>query len=76
MNGTILVHCLAGKFDEVLPEIKNIKGVKEAFGTLGRWDIVVKVSIPSLQEMDKITYAIKSIPGIRDVETLMAKTVG
>ena len=76
MLGTILVHCLAGKFSEVLPDIKSTKGVKDAFGTLGRWDIVVKVEVPDLQAMDQLTIEIKNIKGVRDVETLMAKTIG
>jgi DNA-binding Lrp family transcriptional regulator len=76
MLGTILVHCLAGKFAEVLPDITAIKGVKDAFGTLGRWDIVVKVEVSDLQAMDQLTIEIKSIKGVRDVETLMAKTIG
>ena len=76
MLGTILVHCLAGKFSEVLPDIKSVKGVKDAFGTLGRWDIVVKVDVPDLQAMDQLTLEVKSIKGVRDVETLMAETIG
>ena len=75
MLGTILVHCLSGRFKEVLPEIKKVDGVVDAFGTLGRWDIVVKVDVGNLQDMDKLTFAVKSIKGVKDVETLMAKTV-
>ena len=76
MLGTILIHCLAGKYDDLLPGIKTIKGVKDAFGTLGRWDIVVKVEVKDLQAMDQLTIEIKNIKGVRDVETLMAKTIG
>ena len=74
MLGTVLINCQAGKINKVIDGIKDLKGITDVYSTLGRWDILVRINVSTIKEMDKITILIKTKEGVHDVETLMMKT--
>ncbi|MGC8937293.1 MAG: chaperone NapD [Candidatus Methanomethylicaceae archaeon] len=67
----ILVHCKPGTATEVLKRIKEIKGVRRAFETLGGYDIVVEYEFPTLEKLGITVYEIAKIPGVVSTETLI-----
>ncbi|HYA22349.1 MAG TPA: Lrp/AsnC ligand binding domain-containing protein [Thermoproteota archaeon] len=62
---------LAGKKPEnVVVELKKIKGVEDAFLTFGRFDGVAVLNVPGIESCMSAVKAIQSNPGIRRTETL------
>ena len=46
---TVLINCQAGKVNEVIDGIKDLKGIKDVYSTLGRWDIVVRIDVNTIR---------------------------
>ncbi len=68
----VLINCDLGSEDEIIREIKSIRGVKEVKGTYGVYDIVVKVDGNSMEELkDTITWKIRRLPKVRSTVTLI-----
>ncbi len=56
---------------QVAKELKQIQGVKEVFGVLGRFDLVAIVEVGSLEELTSLVAdKMRSVPGIQSSETL------
>jgi DNA-binding Lrp family transcriptional regulator len=52
-------------------QLKQIRGVKEVFGVLGRFDLVTIVEVGSLEELTSLVAdKMRSVPGIQTSETL------
>jgi DNA-binding Lrp family transcriptional regulator len=45
---------------------------KEVYVTYGEYDIVVKVEVSSLRELDRVVTGIRSIPGVKTTATLIS----
>ena len=67
----ILVQCTIGHEMDVLRNLLNLDLVKEAKGTFGYYDILVKISGKSQMEIDKtITSKIRKIKNVTTTTTL------
>ena len=58
------------KANRILNAISKISGVRKAYFTYGRFDIVVFVEAEDYKKLRKITTNINGIEGIRSTETL------
>ena len=68
----ILLQCDEGTEKEVLDEIKQIDEVKEAQGTFGPYDAVIKIESNSPQEIKQVfNEKIHGLYGIRSSLTLL-----
>ena len=69
----VLVQCTIGHEMEILRNLLKIDLVKEAKGTFGYYDILVKISGKSQMEIDRII--IKKIRKIKNVTTTTTLSV-
>ncbi len=69
----VLVQCTIGHEMEVLRNLLHIDLIKEAKGTFGYYDILVKISGKSQMEIDRII--IKKIRKIKSVTTTTTLSV-
>ena len=69
----VLVQCTIGHEMDVLRNLLNLDLVKEAKGTFGYYDILVKISGKSQTEIDSII--IKKIRKIKNVTTTTTLSV-
>ena len=69
----VLVQCTIGHEMDVLRNLLNLDLVKEAKGTFGYYDILVKISGESQMEIDRII--IKKIRKIKNVTTTTTLSV-
>ncbi len=60
-----------GKEHQAAEEISKVQGVKEAVITYGTWDLVIKISSDTLNELDMIITKIRGIPLVQQTETLI-----
>lgn len=67
----ILVVAKAGREYNVYDEIKKIKGVVDISITYGAWDLVIKVQVNSLPELDKVVSLIRKVKDIEMTTTLI-----
>ena len=63
----VLVQCVIGHEMEVLRDLLNLDSVKEAKGTFGYYDILVKIIAPTDKDIEKIVT--KKIRNIKNVST-------
>jgi len=67
----VLINCELGVEELVISELKEIETVKEIWGILGAYDIIVKLEAGSLDEISKtITLKIRKLDKIRFTMTL------
>ncbi|MCD6563546.1 MAG: Lrp/AsnC ligand binding domain-containing protein [Thermoproteales archaeon] len=67
----ILLNIRTGKEYEIADKLKNIESIKEVTITYGLWDIVAKIEVGSMSELDKIVFTIRSIEGVEQTATLV-----
>ena len=68
----LLVSCEVGAEKAVIDELKTFDAVKEAIGTFGAFDILVKLEIDSYQKLiDTITQKIRKMNKVGITITLM-----
>ncbi len=70
LNACVLLKVVPTKADTILKEVKALKGVRKAYFTCGRFDIVVFVEVGDYRELRRITGEINEIAGVRSTETL------
>jgi len=67
----VLVQSTIGHEMEVLSELLKIEFVKEAKGTFGYYDILVKIEVDSEKEIEKIiTKKIRKVKNVNTTTTL------
>ena len=67
----VLVQCTIGHEMEVLRDLVKLDLVKEAKGTFGYYDILVKIEAPSEKEIEKtITKKIRKVKNVNTTTTL------
>lgn len=72
--GIILINCDLGSEEEIIEELKKMKEVKEAFGTFGANDLVVKLDAPNLEELkETVSRNIQGMDKVRSTVTLVKK---
>jgi len=67
----VLINCDLGNEEFIISELKEIETVKEVWGVLGTYDIIVKLESGSLDEISNtITLKIRKLDKIRFTMTL------
>jgi DNA-binding Lrp family transcriptional regulator len=66
----VLICCEAGKFRDVVGELKKLGGVKRAFGVHGRWDAVAEVETADTKALGELALKINGLRGVKANETL------
>jgi len=67
----VLVQCTIGHEMEVLGDLVKLDLVKEAKGTFGYYDILVKIEAPSEKEIERIiTKKIRMVKNVNATTTL------
>ncbi|MEM2341484.1 MAG: Lrp/AsnC ligand binding domain-containing protein [Candidatus Bathyarchaeia archaeon] len=71
LNACILLKVVPTKAEAILEAVRKVDGVKKAFFTYGRFDIVVFLELKDYAELRRATTIINGINGIRSTETLV-----
>jgi DNA-binding Lrp family transcriptional regulator len=73
----VMMNCDLGSEKQVISLLKKIKGVKEAHGTLGLYDIVAQIESDSEEKVKEIaTVDIRNMPKIHSTVTLTRSESG
>lgn len=68
----VAIHCETGKENPIIRKLMEIKGVSEVTGTLGLYDIIIKVEAQDSITLEKIiTKEVRKIPNVLTTMTLM-----
>ncbi len=66
------IHCETGKESPVIRKLMETKGISEVTGTLGLYDIIIKVEASDSMTLEKIiTKEVRKIPHVLTTMTLM-----
>ena len=75
MSKPVVAYVLAtvqtGLEYDVVERVKRIEGVKEVTITYGMWDLVIKVEVENLGELDKVIFTIRNEEGVKRTTTLI-----
>lgn len=71
VNVCILVKASTTRHGEVLAALKEMQGVRKAFLTFGRFDIVCFIEADSNEAVARISDEIGEVEGVRSTETLV-----
>ena len=70
MEAIVYIRTEPGKALKLLEDVKKVKGVKVAFATAGRFDIVARIEATDLKALgETVVGKIQGISGIRYTET-------
>lgn len=76
ITGLVLVRLQAGKENQALTKIKEIKGISHVSAVYGRWDLVVDVETDDMAAMSQLVVEkIRTIPGVFATETLVTTAI-
>ena len=68
----VAIHCETGKESPVIRKLMETKGISEVTGTLGLYDIIIKIEAPDSITLEKIiTKEVRKIPHVLTTMTLM-----
>jgi len=68
----VLINTDIGAEEEVLKQLLNIEGIKEAYMVYGVYDIVAKISVESTEKLKEIVSSkIRKIPKVRSTLTML-----
>ena len=70
LNACVLLKTVPTKVDAVLSALEKMDGVKKAYLTYGRFDLVAFLQVEDYQSMRRATSEISSLDGVRSTETL------
>jgi DNA-binding Lrp family transcriptional regulator len=72
MQAIVHIHTDPGKALKILDAVKKVEGVRVAFATTGRFDIIARVEAADLRAMgEAVVGKIQAIAGVRSTETSM-----
>ena len=70
----IMINCEDGAQEYVLEELKSIKCVKEMSTTIGPYDIITKIAVPSIDALrETIEFKIRRIHKVRTTTTIICE---
>ncbi len=76
ITGLVLVRLQAGKENQALTKIKEVKGISHVSAVYGRWDLVVDIETDDLPQMSHLVVEkIRTIPGVLTTETLVTTAI-
>lgn len=68
----VAIHCETGKESPVIRRLMEIKGVSEVTGTLGLYDVIIKVEASDSMVLEQIiTKHVRKVPNVLTTMTLM-----
>ncbi len=68
----VAIHCETGKESPVIRKLMEIRGISEVTGTLGLYDVIVKVEATDSLTLEKIiTKEVRKVPHVLTTMTLM-----
>ncbi|MEO2151851.1 MAG: Lrp/AsnC ligand binding domain-containing protein [Thermococcus sp.] len=71
----VLVVVKPGNEEKVYKELKKDPRVKEDYRVYGEYDIILRVEVPTIEDLDKFhDEVLRKIPEIEMTETLIAST--
>ncbi|AGT35515.1 MAG: Lrp/AsnC ligand binding domain-containing protein [Thermofilum sp.] len=70
----LLVNVGVGYEDEVLKTIRKMEFVEEAYIVYGEYDILVKITLPALELLDKVVSNIRKLSGVTRTSTLITSS--
>jgi uncharacterized protein with GYD domain len=71
LSACILIRTVHGRFEDVVKSIRQLKGVKRVFPTLGRYDVVVDLEVAYPEELGGTVLRMGNIAGVVFTETLV-----
>jgi len=70
----VMINCEDGAQEYVLEELKFIKCIKEMTTTVGSYDIVTKIAVPSIEALrETIEFKIRRIQKVRTTTTIICE---
>ncbi len=73
MIAFILCVVQPGSEEDVIEKISNMKNVIEVHELYGEYDMIVKVNVKELGELDILTSSIRRVPGVKMSSTMIKK---
>ena len=70
LNACVLIKVMPTRADAILDAIYTVNGVRKAYFTYGRFDIVAFLEIEDYKSLRRISGQINSFEGVRSTETL------
>jgi DNA-binding Lrp family transcriptional regulator len=68
----VLINVESGSEDDVLKELKGIKGVEEAYFSYGVYDIITKIKAETMEQLKElVTRQVRTLPKVRSTLTLI-----
>jgi len=75
MQAIVHIRTDPGKALKILDAVKKVEGVRVAFATTGRFDIITRVEASDLRAISEaVVSKIQAIAGVRSTETSMIVT--
>jgi DNA-binding Lrp family transcriptional regulator len=71
----IMMNVNLGCETEVLKALKNIQGFDEAFYVLGDYDIIVKVSANTLDDLNQIVSHVRKMGNVKSTATMITREI-
>jgi len=73
MIAFILCVVQPGTEEDVIEKISNMKNVVEVHELYGEYDMIVKVNVKELGELDILTSSIRRVPNVQMSSTMIKK---
>lgn len=72
VSAYIMMKMQVGMDDQVISEIKKLEQVKEADATYGSYDLVIKVSFKTIEDLDRFIFEkIRRVKGITETSSMI-----
>ena len=71
ISACVLIRAESGRFDEVVDEMKQFKGVRTVFPVLGRYDVVVDLEVEDYYKLSETAMRMSRMAGVVFTETLI-----
>ncbi|HVA66609.1 MAG TPA: Lrp/AsnC ligand binding domain-containing protein [Elusimicrobiota bacterium] len=76
VTGLVLIRLMAGKENQALAQIKQIKGVAHVTAVFGRWDLVLDIETDDVHTLSNVVVrGIRGIPGVLSTESLITTAI-
>ena len=70
----VMINCELGAEETIMEKLKEIEQVKDVFGTIGTYDMMVKLDAENFEKIREIVSRnIQKIEKIRTISTLVRK---
>lgn len=70
LNACVLLKVMPSKASTILSAVRKIIGVRKAYFSYGRFDIVMFAEVEDYRRLREITTQINGLEGVRSSETL------